>query len=101
MRVERNHLKTERSTSPSSRAWAFIAVLWAWLLLPIGCGASLVTVARGGYDGVLLTAISCAGAAAILLTFAVLRGGMVARIFAALSLVPLVFIVSEFIRRYR
>jgi hypothetical protein len=85
---------------PPSRAWVIAALVWAWLILLAGCGASLLTVASGDYNGVLLTAVSCAAIAAVLLTFAGLRGHIVARIFAALGLVPISFIVGEFLLRY-
>jgi hypothetical protein len=100
MSAEQTHAATEHVASSASRAWARLAVAWAWLFLVVGCGASLVTVARGGYSGVLLTAISCAGVAAVLLAFGIWRGGIVARIFAILGIAPLFFIVSEFIHRY-
>ena len=90
---------TATPTSSASRGWGRLAVAWAWLFLVVGCAASLVTVAGGGYRGVLLTAISCAGIAAALLAFGICRGGLVARVFAVLGIAPFLFIVSEFIRR--
>jgi hypothetical protein len=87
------------ATSSTSRAWAFVAIAYAWLLLVVGCGAALVTVAHGGYTGVLRFAIFCAAIAAILLAFGILRGGKVARVFAVLGIAPFLFIVFEFISR--
>ena len=100
MNTEQSHVTTERVASPASRAWARLAVAWAWLFLLVGCGASLITVARGGYSGLLLTAISCACIAAFLLAFAMWRGGVVCRVIAALGIAPFLFVVTEFIRRY-
>ena len=82
------------------RNWAYMAVAWAWLLLAVGCCFSLVTVAGGGYNGVLLMAVSSAGLAIPLLAFGVQRGGLLARIVAAAALVPVLFIVGDFIGRY-
>ena len=100
MSAEQNDVPTERVASASTRAWARLAVAWAWLFLVVGCAASLITVARGGYRGVLLTAIACASGGVALLAFGIWRGGVVARVFAVLGIAPLLFIVSEFIRRY-
>ena len=100
MSAEQTHAATEHIASSTSRAWARLGVAWAWLFLVVGCGASLVTVARGGYSGVLLTAISCAGIAAVLLAFGIWRGGIITRVFAVLGIAPIIFIVSDFIRRY-
>lgn len=93
-------VSTEHAASPTSRSSARLAIAWAWIFLAVGCGASLVTVAHGGYSSVLLTALSCAGLAAVLLAYGIWRGGIAARVFAVLGIVPLIFIVSEFIRRY-
>jgi hypothetical protein len=68
--------------------------------LLVGCAASLVTGA-GGYEPVLRIAISCAGLGALLPAFALGRDGIVARIIAASGFLPLLFIVGDFIRRYR
>jgi len=59
-----------------------------------------VTVAKGGYGGVLLFAISCAGVAVGLLTIAVWRGTMATHILALPSIVPLLFILGDFLRRF-
>jgi len=100
MSAEQSHVTVERVASPASLAWARLAVAWAWLFLLVGCGASLITVARGGYSGLLLTAISCVAIAAVLLAFGVWRGGILCRVFAGLGIAPFLFIVSEFIHRY-
>jgi hypothetical protein len=82
------------------RAWAFNAVLWAWLLLLAAVGGATVTVARGGYQGVLQFAIACDLVAGALLSFAFLRGGIVVRVASALGIAPLLFVAWEFFRRY-
>jgi len=85
----------------ASRNWTYLAVAWAWLLLVVGCNFSLVTIAGRDYNGVLLMAISCAGLATPLLVFAVRRGDLFARIAAAPALIPILFIIGDFIGRYR
>jgi hypothetical protein len=90
----------EPLTPPASRTWVPLAVVCAWMLLFIGSAAANVTVTNGRYGGVLLTAISSAAVAAILLSFALWRGGIVTRVFALLGIAPILFIVSEFVRRF-
>ncbi len=80
--------------------WARLAVAWAWLLLLAAVGGMTITVARGGYQGVLQFAIACDLAAGVLLSFTLWRGGTIARVAAALGIVPLLFVAWEFLRRY-
>jgi len=75
-----------------------MAVALAWLLLAAGMVAS--NISANDYTVVLLTAISCAGAAALLLIFAFWRGGLIIRVAAFFGLAPLIFIVCDFLRRF-
>ncbi len=85
----------------NARAWARIAAAWACVLLLIAVFAATATVARGGYQRVLQIAIVCDLLAGTLLGFALWRGGIIVRVVSALGLVPLLFVASEFFRRYQ
>lgn len=86
---------------PNPRAWARITVAWAWLLLLVAVCAASLTIARGGYQRVLQIAIVCDLAAGVLLSVALWRGGIIVRVVSALGIVPLLFVASEFFRRYK
>ena len=94
-----NYMPVTQASRTSPRELALISAASAWLLLILGTAASLITLARGSYTPFLLAAIFCAILATLLLAFAAWRGGIVSRILAFLGIAPIVFIISEFIRR--
>ena len=79
-----------------SRIWPFYIGL-PFLLVALFC--ETVTVAGGGYEGVLEVALAFTFIADLFLIYAVKRGGIVARTASCLCLLPTLFIVADFIRR--
>jgi len=94
-----DRIESTPERSSVSRVWVWLAMALGWLLLLMGIGASLVTVAGGRYGGVLRFAMGCAGVAVALLTFGFVRGRLMTRGLAVLGIGPVLFIVEEFLRR--
>lgn len=80
--------------------WPVVSVAWAWLSTILAVAAANVTVADGDYQGVLRFALGAALLAAVLFSIAAARGRFLARIVAALGVLPLLFVLAEFARRY-
>jgi uncharacterized membrane protein YvlD (DUF360 family) len=96
-----NRPQIPAATEPAqSRSWARVAFALAWLFAIVALGAATVTVA-GSYQGVLLTSLGSALLAAVLFAFAFRHGRPVIRIFSARGALPLLFVATEFVRRYR
>ena len=75
------------------------ALLLGVLLMLIALTCSSVTLARGSYAGVLLTALVCGLLALGCLAVPVARGPMGWRVIAIVLAFPMLFVVSEFLRR--
>jgi len=67
------------------------------MLIALVC--SNVTLARGSYAGVLLTAMACGLVALACLAVPIVRGPMGWRVIAVIVALPMLFIVSDFLRR--
>jgi hypothetical protein len=75
------------------------AILLGVLLMLVAWTCSNVTLARGSYAGVLITAMVCGLLAVLCLAVPFIRGPIVWRIAAAVFALPMLFIVSDFLRR--
>jgi hypothetical protein len=67
------------------------------MLIALAC--SNVTIARGGYAGVLTAAIVCAALAVLCLAVPVARGPLGWRVAGVVLALPALFVVADFIRR--
>lgn len=65
----------------------------------IALACSNITVARGGYAGVLTTAIVCSALAVLCLAVPIVRGPLGWRIAATVLTLPVLFVVADFIQR--
>jgi hypothetical protein len=74
-------------------------VLLGVLLMLIALACSTVTLARGSYGTMLLTAMICALLALICLAVPLIRGPIGWRVAAVIVALPMLFIVSDFVRR--
>jgi hypothetical protein len=69
------------------------------LLMLIAFACSNVTLARGDYAGVLIAAMICGVIALVCLSVPFVRGPIGWRVAAVLFALPMLFIVSDFLRR--
>src|SRR5688572_11880786 len=67
--------------------------------MTIALACSTVTIAHGGYAGVLTTAIACAALAVLCLAVPIARGPLGWRVAGVVLALPALFVVSDFIRR--
>jgi hypothetical protein len=69
------------------------------LSLVVALMCSNVTVARGGYGGVLLVAMACGTLAVCCLAVPFVRGPLAWRLTAVVLALPVLFVVADFLRR--
>jgi hypothetical protein len=69
------------------------------LLTFVALVCSNITLARGSYARVLSVAMACAALSGLCLAVPFVRGPMRWRIISAVLALPVVFVVSDFIRR--
>jgi hypothetical protein len=76
-----------------------IATSLGLMLMLVAFACSNVTLARGSYAGVLITAMICGVLALVCFALPFVRGPIGWRVAAVVFALPMLFIVSDFLRR--